>query len=481
MHVKHLRSFATKISELPHGSADMQKYLSGKVRSLCKLVLRDCSIEMERSSKEVERAASFENPVGFLEMKQRMSAGVARRCDKICLSSEECITETFLTIAPDLIQITKEIFVHEEVSEVQNGLRGLHDEIVEEFVYNVRSAERGNKVLKLICEVSKMLEMLCRQNCKEQTSKEIEELGKSLAILPMLHFLKPFFQSCPRDIRLHKRLELFSGYIRDILSEPQDFADEAFIRNFCNLIESLIPFAKSNPSKLVRFEVSADLTKSYFSFKREKLQHDKDEDTFSQVIHIKKESEDQLLLHVVACVHIDGQIDKMGAFQSVIMLAGSGVERFENCMTRFDSVAWVKLEEDSDRCRVVLCSSQREKLEEILHVLREELSKESLIDLEMSHVTPCHLTMRSEPSESAVVSLRLKYKWGSEVVDLDSSDFVAFVDSSAKGTRQPETRITGKLNSFVFSVLLCPVWITQFSYWSTKNFRPGVLNAIQRL
>lgn len=288
-----------------------------------------------------------------------------------------------------------------------------------------------------------MLEMMCRQNCKEQTSKEIEKLGKSLAILPMLHFLKPFFQSCSRDIRLHKRLELFSGYIRDILSEPQDFADEAFIRNFCNLIESLIPFAKSNPSKLVRFEVSADLTKSYFSFKREKLQHDKDEDTFSQVIHIKKESEDQLLLHVVACVHIDGQIDKMGAFQSVIMLAGSGVERFENCMTRFGSAARVKLEEeDSDRFRVVLCSSQREKLDEILQVLGEELS-ESLVDLEMSEVTPCPLTMRSVPSKERIVSLRLKYKWDSNVVDLESKDFEAFVDSSAKGTRQPEMRITG--------------------------------------
>ena len=424
----------------------MQKYLSDKVRSLCKLVLRDCSIEMEHSPEGVERAASFENPVVYVEMQQRVSADVVERCKQICSSSEECINETFLRLVPDLIQITKEIFVHEEVAQVQNGLRGLPDENLEQFVSDVRSAEKGNEVLKLICEVCKMLEMLCLQNRRGRTTKEIEKWGKSLAILSMLLFLKSLFQSCHRDTRLYKRLELFSGYIRDILSEPQDFADEVFIRDFCNLGQSLIHFAKSDPLKLVRFEFTQDPTKSYFSC--EKLQYDEHEDTFYQVLHIKKELEDELLLHVVACVHINGQIRKMGAFQSVIMLAESGVERFDNCMTRFDSVALVKLkEEDSNRFRVVLCSSQREKLEEILQVLREELSEESLVDLVMSQVTPCHLTMRSVPSESAVLSLRLKYKWGSEVVDLDSNDFVAFVDSSAKGTRQPEMRITGKINS----------------------------------
>ena len=99
---------------------------------------------------------------------------------------------------------------------------------------------------------------------------------------------------------------------------------------------------------------------------------------------------------------------------------------------------------------MVLCSTQKEKLSDALDVLRGELS-EDLTDFKKSVITPCHLTMRSVSGrKDAVLSLRLVYKWGSEAVSLDSSDFSPFADSTADGAWIPELQVKG--NIFFFSL-----------------------------
>ena len=465
MHVRHLRDLATKISGLQHVNAELTKYFSGKIQTLCKIVLRDCCIELEGSRERVERAASSSstNLIGYLEnleMQRRISKEISRNYQRICSSSAECIIKTFLETLPCLIQTIKEIFSDEMFSEQQNGLRGLSEETLEQFVSNIRDAERNNRIRQLVCEVCKILEQLCLENCRQQPAADIEKWGNSLAILSMLDFLRPFFQNFVQGVRLHKRLELFSGYLRDIMSDLVDVTDEVFMRDFSNVSLSLIHFAKFDPSKLVRFDLLA-LTSSPVTSIRESVEYDKHQDTFSQRFHIKNESEDELQLHAVALIHVDGKIHKIGAFQSVIMLSTSAVDVFDECVSRFDNVTMMKLEgEDSERLRVILCSTQKEKLSEVLHVLTGKLS-EDLIDLKQSQITQCHFTMRSVAGrEGSVLSFRLIYKWGSEAVFLDSkeSDFVAFVDSSAEGACIPEVQLVGK-----------PTYL-QLTFWSIQHW-----------
>ena len=456
MHIKHLRYFAAKISSLKHDNADLLKYFSSKVHTLCNMVLTDCCIELEKSAEGVERAASSKNHVVYLEMHGLVLEHVSKCCQQIYESSSaESINEPFLVIVPDLIQTIKEIFVIKKNSKAQNGLRGLPDKAVENYVSKVRAAEKDNNVLKLICEVCEVLEQLCLENCGNQTTAEIKKWGSSLAILSMLEFLKPFFhhdQKCMEHVRLHKRLELLSGNIKGIMSDPLQFANEVFMRDFANVSMSLIHFAKFEPSSLVRFELT-DSADSLEDCNRGNLEYDVHQDTYSQEFHIKKDLEDELQLHAVAYVHIGGQPRQVGAFQAVIMVSESAVEHFDKCMKRFHNVAMIKVQDtNSDKRRVILCSTQRRTLSELLLVLKRDLSGD-VLDMAQSEVTQCRLTLRTLPDTGeAVVSLRLVYKWGSEAIVVDSNDFEAVADSSAQGARIPEVQLVGKSALLLFLI-----------------------------
>ena len=447
MHVRHLRELAAKISGSQWENADLMKFFSSRIQTLCKAVLRDCCIELGDSAEDVERAASTTNHAGYLEIGRSIpkDINVARKYQVVCSSPTESATKTFLEIVSNLIQDIKEIFVFRGISDVQNGLRGLPKETVEQFVLNVHCAEKNNRIRQLACEVCKILEMLCLKNCGELPTSEIEKWGENLAILSMLQFLKPFFQLCPQDIRLHKRLELFSGRLRDIMSDQVDIANDFFLRDVSNVSLKLIHFAEFIPSKLVRFELSDSSNSSVFCHS-ENVEHDSCHDTFTQQFHMKKESEDELQLHAVACVHLDGRICKKGAFESVIVLNPFAEVAFDRCMNHFDEVAAIKLkDEESENLRVVLCSTQKEKLSELLAVIRQELS-EDLVDLRRSEVTRCHLKMRTIATKGGVVvSLRLVYKWGSESISLHSKHFVTLANSSSVGACAPEGKLVGKI------------------------------------
>ena len=452
MHIKHLRYFASKIWSLKHDSPDLMKYFSSKVHTLCNTVLTDCCIELEKSAKGVGKAASSKNHVVYLERHLLVPQHVSKCCQQICSSSAESINKPFLVIVPDLIQSIKEIFVVKRNSKAQNGLRGLPDKTVENYVSKVRAAEKDNKVSKLICEVCEVLEQLCLENCGNQSTAEIKMWGSSLAILSMLEHLKPFFQNCPEHVRLHKRLQLLSGNMKGIMSDPLQFADEVFKRDLANVSLSLIHFAKFDPSNLVRFELT-DTADSLVDCNRANLEYDVHQDTYSQEFHIKKDLEDELQLHAVAYVHIDGQPRQVGAFQAVIMVSESAVEHFDKCVERFHNVAMIKVQDTNSGKRwVILCSTQRQKLSELLLVLKRDLS-EDVLDLTKSKVTQCRVTLRTLPDTGEpVVSLRLVYKWGSEAIVVDSNDFEAVADSSAQGARIPEVQLVGKSALLIFLI-----------------------------
>ena len=125
-----------------------------------------------------------------------------------------------------------------EVSKIQNGLRGLPKETVDQFDSSIRNAERNNKVGQLVYDVSRILEFLCLKNC-DLSSVEIKN-GVKTCSSQHAGGIKPFFKHCKQDVRLYKRLELFSGRLRDIVSEQVDITDSVILRNFCNVLLSLV-------------------------------------------------------------------------------------------------------------------------------------------------------------------------------------------------------------------------------------------------
>ena len=84
----------------------------------------------------------------------------------------------------------------------------------------------------------------------------------------------------------------------------------------------------------MKFELnnSANVAMTFYS---ESVEYDSSLDTFSQRFQLKKKPGDELQLCVVACVHIDGQISKKGAFQSIIVTHPSGEEVSNRCMVHF--------------------------------------------------------------------------------------------------------------------------------------------------
>ena len=119
---------------------------------------------------------------------------------------------------------------------------------------------------------------------------EIEEMTESLEIRQMLKPLKRFFQYSRQHIRLHMRLHLFSRCLRDTLTRraERDKIDIFPLHNVRNMLLSLIHFAKHDPSKIVRIELT-DATNFPLSCYRENVTYDKPEATYSQMFRVKKD------------------------------------------------------------------------------------------------------------------------------------------------------------------------------------------------
>ena len=466
MHISHLRQLALKITGLQGINTDIVKNFSCKATTLCKSVLRDCCIELGISPEDVERTASSSNQADYLIehfiKRQQLSDEIAKNYKRVCSSSKESNTRIFLAIVPHLIQDIKEIFVDRDRLVPQNGLKGLPEKDINQFLSSVSNAQQYSRFKELVYVECQILEMLCLENHNQTSAAEITKWSERLAIDQMLNFLARFFQDCEADIKLCKRLDLFCCRLRDTLLTDDKGVDEDFMQDFSNVIRELLDFAKFDPSKLVRFELveSKNSPLSCNSSDVDNVEHDEYDGTYSQTFIIKKEAEDELQLGAAACVHIDGSICKKGAFQSVIMLNQSGMDAFNRCMSRFApaDIAVMKMEAENKHLgnlRTVLYASQKEKLSELIQIFKRELSEDK-VDLSHSEVSQCYLSMRCiDFTKEKVLRLRLVYKWGSEAVALDSNDFVTFSDCSAGGACLPEVkRFGGKFDS-LFIVCVC--------------------------
>lgn len=450
MLIRNLRELATKNSK------------ASLFFRFCSTVLRDLCIEMESSAEGVERAAFSTNSANYFldnhsndnhlssASRRPIPQDVASKYRQMfSLPNKPCL-KTLLAITPYLIQNIKEVYVDCESTEPQNGLKGLSTEKIDHFLLEVRKAERrenSNGLVNLICRV---LEKLCKKNVKDLALTEIEEMSESLEIRQMLKPLKRFFQHSQQDIRLHMRLLLFSRRLRDTLARDGDKIDAFPHHNVRNMLVSLIHFAKYDPSKIVRFELT-DVAHCPLSCSREKVTYNKRETTYSQMFRVKKESEEVLQLHAVALVHIEedkrrkeSERDR-GSFRSEIVLHASDERAFDKYMSCYPNIAVLKLKNKlSGNLRVILCSTQQEKLFKVKMASEGKLR----LDCRTSEITWYRLKMASIESETgAFLSLLLVYKWGSEKVVLDSKDFVTLADCSVGGPRT----FSGGISQFVFS------------------------------
>ena len=419
MHINHLRELAFKIESQNRDDPHLMEYFTDEIRTLCDSILKDCCIELDAE-------VTVENYPRFLSIRQQVTEDVALKLEMVCSSSTRSINEDFFSIAPFLVQAIKDIFRKENPqSVVQNGLKGLPKEIISQHESKVLDAFEEKDVLKLVYEVCGILESLCLNNCGKHSTEEIENWSESLGIWNMCQSLKESFQS-RQDSKLHKRLQLFSRSLRRITRDISKIK-EIEMRYFYNVSLNLIKFATFDPSKLVRFEIT-DSTNSPLTCYSEAIKYDKPRDTFSQQFEVRKESEGELQLGAIARVHLDGQIRKVGAFESVFVLPTSCSEKFANC-PMFTLPVAVKTERtDSGLQRVVLSSTNRKIISEALCVLQKELG-DNIVD--GGQITESPLTVCCFVEAVGMVRLRLLYKWRSEAISVDSKDFVAIAGESS--------------------------------------------------
>ena len=420
MHINHLRELAFEIQSLNREDPHLTEYFTNQIRTLCDSILKDCCIEMDAE-------VSVENCPRFLSFHQRVTEDVALKLEKICSFSTRSSSEDFFSIVRFLIQAIKEIFRRESHLIVQNGLKGLPIEIVSQHESKVRDAFANQDILRLVYEVCGVLEGLCLNNYEKHSTEMIESWSESLGIWIMSEVLKEFFQSS-QDSKLHKRLQLFSRSLRRISADIRDIK-EIEMRYFFNVALNLIKFATFDPLKLVRFEM-IDCTYSPVTYYCEAIKYDKPHDTFSQQFEIRKESEDELQLEAIAHVHLDGRICKVGAFESVIMLPPSSEEELAKCPITTLPVTVKRERTESGNLRVVLSSTRRKNISEVLSLLKRDLG-DNILEWEQAEITECHLAVCCFAECVGVVRLRLLYKWRSEAIFVDSKDFVAIAESSA--------------------------------------------------
>ena len=433
MHINHLRELTMDILGLKRSDHHLMEYFTKEIRNLCDSIIKDCCIEMDAD-------VSIENCPRFLFFHQRVTEDVAIKLEQICLSSARSIDEDFFYIVPFLIQAIKEIFHKKRVLVVQNGLKGLSKEIVSQHEASVRGAFQDKNILRLVCEVCRVLENMCLNNCEKHSTEVIENWSESLGLWNMSEFLKHFFQS-RQESRLYKRLQLFSRSLRRISADVRS-VKETEMRYFYNVSLNLIRFASFDPRKLVRFEIR-NSDSSPVTCYSEAIKYDKPHDTFSQQFEIKKESEDELQLGAVAHVHLDGQIRKVGSFQSVVVLPPS-IDKELNSFPITSLPVAVKRElTDSGNIRLVLYSTRRKNILDAFRLLQRELGDDVVL-MEQVAITESYLEVLCLAEVVGVVKLRLLYKWRSEAIFADSKDFVAIAEASTGGAYTSNSQVTGR-------------------------------------
>ena len=292
MHIRNLRKVGGK-EEQCEDAKMKELYFSKELQAVCKRALEDCLIELEDSELD-----------DFAERQK----SIKERYDMICsTSASESITEICPIGIPKLVQDVKEIFHYKSDTHVFNGLRGLFKEEVKALRSRIKEAQEGKKLGRVVSMVGNVLANLCQKNTGDHTTAfQIQLWRRTLMIPLMLDFLEQFFERCPQDRRLLKRLRYLSEKQNEIMDGSLN-GDEVELTDAFNTAMRLIDFAKFEESKLVRFELKSS-SGSYVACNSGIIGHDSYNDVFSQEFTITEGRSGKVQLHPTAwTVRFDGQ------------------------------------------------------------------------------------------------------------------------------------------------------------------------------
>ena len=308
MHIRNLRQVEGKEKQCKNAEIK-ELYFPTEMQALCKMTLDDCLIELEGSK--------------FDDFVKRQKS-IQERYDMICSSSaSESISETCRIDIPKLVQDIKEIFQHKSKIDVHNGLRGLFEEEVDEFISKIKHAQKAKNLGGVVAEVGNVLAKLCENNRGDQTkAAEIQKWRRSLMIPCMLDFLENCFECCSQDYRLLKRLRNLSEKQSEIMYGSQK-ENELLLKVASNTAMCLIDFSKFEPSKLVRFQLNSS-EGHHVACDSGIILHDRNDDVFSQEFTIREETSEELQLHpTVWTRRRDGQTSKKNLKECVSTSKGA--------------------------------------------------------------------------------------------------------------------------------------------------------------
>ena len=293
MHIRNLREVEGK-EEQCEDAKMKELYFPKELQAVCVKALNDCLIELEGS----ELHDLFERQKSIKE-----------RCNMVYSSSpSESITETCPLDIPKLVQDIKEIFHLKSKTDVFSGLRGLFKGEESEFRSKIEEAQEGKNLGGVVSMVGDILAKLCENNKGDRISTvQINAWRGSLMIPAMLDFLKLYFERCPQDLRLLKRLRHLSHKLNEITQGSLN-GDEVELRGAVNNATRLIDFAKFEESKLVRFQLESS-SGSDVACTRGIISHDSFHDVFSQDFSITERPSEKLQLQAtVWTVRFDGGV-----------------------------------------------------------------------------------------------------------------------------------------------------------------------------
>ena len=284
MHIRNLRQVEGKEQQCEN--FEIKKlYFPKEMQAVFKMALNDCLIELEGSK---------------LDDYAERQKSIQERYDMICSSSaSESITKTCPIDIPKLVQDIKEVFHHKSKRDRPNGLRGLFEEEVDAFRFKIQETQNNKNLGGVVSEVGNVLAKLCENNRGDQTTAaQIQMWSRSLMTPLMLDFLKQFFERCPQDCRLLKRLRNLSEKQNEIMDRSRD-GDELLLKDASNTAKCLIDFAKFEPSKLVRFQLNSSAG-SHVAYNSGIIGHERNHDVFSQEFTITDGRSENLQIHPVA-------------------------------------------------------------------------------------------------------------------------------------------------------------------------------------
>ena len=292
MHIRNLREVGGK-EEQCEDAKMKELYFPKELQAVFKRALDDCVIELDGS----ELHDLFERQESIRERRDMVYSS----------SGSESITETCPIDIPKLVQDIKEIFHHKSKTDVSNGLRGLFKEEQKRFRSKIEEAQEGKNLGGVVSVVGGILARLCENNMGDRiASVQINIWRGSLMIPAMLDFLKLYFECCPQDRRLLKRLTHLSQKVNEIIQGSLN-GDEVELKGAFNTAMRLIDFAKFEESKLVRFQLESS-SGSHVACKSGIIDHDRYHDVFSQEFMITEGPSEKLQLHpTVWTVRFDGK------------------------------------------------------------------------------------------------------------------------------------------------------------------------------